>query len=103
MKAPDPTDPPASATDVREDRADLERLGNELGPLGCKTVLVSRDGRPPFLDVLHPAHLGKFAARVHAQADFFWWPTGRVIAARDRVGVAAAVIARSLGVAGGQR
>lgn len=83
-----------------EERADLERLGDELGPLGCKTILVARDGRAPFLDVLHPAHPEARAHRVHAQADYFWWPWGQAIAGRGRVSAAAHAIARTLGVAG---
>jgi hypothetical protein len=83
-----------------EQQADLERLAAELSTRGCKTVLIAGEGRQPFLDALHPEYPGALAARVRAQADYFWWPWGEMIADRDQPAAAAEAIARALRMGG---
>jgi hypothetical protein len=63
--------------------------------LGCKTILTTGEGRQPRLDVLNP--LTPSVSRcVHAQADYFFWPSAEPIAPRTAVPAAANLIARAL-------
>jgi hypothetical protein len=81
--------------DTDHDTAALEKLAAELGPLGCKTILVTGDGRLPRLDVLNP-HAPALSGRIYAQADHYWWSHAERIASRDQVSTAAQAIARTL-------
>jgi hypothetical protein len=85
--------PPAA--DAQAERADLETLGDELSALGCKTILTTGEGRQPRLDVLNPL-APAISKRIHAQADYFFWPTAEPIAPRTAVPAAANLIARAL-------
>lgn len=81
----------------REQRADLELLAAELRPRGFKTVLVTRDGRLPGLEVVNGQRPG-LSGRVYASADDYWWSTAEAIAPRDQPAEAAEAIARVLAV-----
>lgn len=91
---------PAHGTtaDTRAERADLEDLGAELSALGCKTILTSGEGRQPRLDVLNPL-APTICQHVHAQADYFFWPTAEPIAPRTAIPSAASRIASALAIA----
>jgi hypothetical protein len=80
-------------------RADLEKLAGVLGPRGCKTVLVTREGRLPALEVVNGEFPG-LSGRVYATADHFWWSYAELIAPRDQVTTAARAIAVTLAVRG---
>lgn len=82
-------------TASQSELADLERLAGELGPHGCKTVLVTRDGRMPHLDVIHP-EAAALSVRVYAQADYFWYAWAEVITRREEPATAARAVARAL-------
>ena len=87
---------PLDTTDGQTERADLESLGAELSALGCKTILTSGEGRQPRLDVLNPL-APAISKRIHAQADYFWWPNvAEPIAPRTAIPAAANLIARAL-------
>jgi hypothetical protein len=89
--------PHGTTADTRTEQADLESLGAELSALGCKTILTTGAGRQPRLDVLNPL-APTISRRIHAQADYFWWPTAEPIAARTAIPAAARRIARALSV-----
>ncbi|HEY3732505.1 MAG TPA: hypothetical protein VGL63_01185 [Streptosporangiaceae bacterium] len=86
---------PGDTTDADAEITDLEKLATELGPRGCKTILTTRDGRIPQLDVLNP-QAPALTCRIYAQADYFWWPHAEPIASRDDIHAAADAIARTL-------
>jgi hypothetical protein len=81
--------------DTRTERADLESLGAELSALGCKTILTTGEGRQPRLDVLNPL-APSISKRIHAQADYFFWPNADPIAPRAAIPAAANLIAHAL-------
>lgn len=84
-------------TDTRAEQADLETLAAELGTHGCKTVLITRDGLLPHLDVVN-ADAPAITERVYSQAGMYWWPWAQVIAAREHPAAAARAIARALAI-----
>jgi hypothetical protein len=83
-------------TGTQAEQDDLERLATALGPHGCKTILVTRDGRLPYLDVLN-AQAPALSGRIYASADHYWWSTAEPIAPRDQIPAAAQAITRTLG------
>lgn len=89
--------PSSYNTETQSEKDDLAKLATALAPLGCKTVLVTSEDRPPSLDVINP---DAGSERIRAQADFFWWPTARVIAFRHQPATAAQIIARTLAAFG---
>jgi hypothetical protein len=62
---------PGSTANTQAEIADLEKLADELGPRGCKTILTARDGRLPHLDVLNP-QAPALDGRIYASADHYW-------------------------------
>jgi hypothetical protein len=86
---------PSAAIITDDERADLEKLANELSPHGCKTVLVTGDSRAPTLDVLN-GNYPSLRGRIYAQADHFWWSHAEPIAPRDHIPDAAQAIAHTL-------
>lgn len=89
--------PPGSPESTRDEQADLERLAAELKPHGCRTVLVTRDGRLPALDVVNAQHPG-LCGRVYASADHYWWSYAESIAPRHQPAAAAEAITRALAI-----
>lgn len=91
--------PPATGTEhnagTLAEQADLEILGTKLSALGGKTILTTGEGRQPHLDVLNPL-APTISKRIHAQADYFWWPTAEPIAPRTSIPTAASLIAGAL-------
>jgi hypothetical protein len=87
--------PPVAETDA--DPADLEALGTELSALGCKTILITGEGRQACLHVLNPL-APAISKRIYAQADFFWWPPTQPIGPRTAIPATASVIARAISV-----
>lgn len=79
--------------------ADLERLAAELGPRGCKTVLVTSDGGMPTLDVLN-GEFPEVSGRVCASGGHFQWSGAGVIARRDEIPAAVQAISRAVLVSG---
>jgi hypothetical protein len=88
---------PDGATGPQSERADLEALGTALSALGGKTILTTGEGRQPRLDVVNP-RARSISRRIHAQADYFWWPTAEPIALRAEIPAAATLIAAALGL-----
>ena len=80
---------------TQTERADLEKLATELGPYGLKTVLVTREGRLPYLDVLNPLAATE-VERIYSQGGSFWWPHAEIIAQCDQLTAAADAIASAL-------
>lgn len=84
-------------TNTHTEQADLETLGSELSALGCKTILTTGEDRQPRLDVLNPL-APAISQHIHAQADYFFWPTAEPIAPRTAIPVAATRIAYALAI-----
>lgn len=93
---------PGSAASTQDEQADLERLAAELKPHGCRTVLVTGEGRLPSLEVLNSRVPG-LSGRVYASADDFWWGHAERIAPRDCIPAAAQAIASFLAPRGPAR
>ncbi|HEY3733218.1 MAG TPA: hypothetical protein VGL63_04815 [Streptosporangiaceae bacterium] len=87
---------PRHTTQAEQD--DLAKLATALAPLGCKTILTTRDGRPPHLDALNPA--AALSGRIYASASHFWWSHAGRIASRDQIPAAAQAIAAALAAPG---
>jgi serine/threonine-protein kinase RsbW len=67
-------------------------LARALAARGLGADIVSRIGRPPYLDVYAPQK-PELTQRVYSQLDWCYWPTAERIAASDDVATAVDVIA----------
>jgi hypothetical protein len=84
-------------TDTHAEQADLETLAGHLTTHSCKTVLVTRNGRLPHLDVVN-TQAPALSERIYAQAGMFWWPWAQVIAPTTHPAAAARAIAQALAI-----